>query len=293
MMLHSILRWMVSRGHTATVYAAGVPGYPYTFEDYTLDGVNISARPEAITGARIVLTHLDRTVDASRWAAEHDARLAVLVHNHLQQKRHPVPAALSIYNTDWLAGLCGRPGIVVHPPIRGEDYRCRVRPRYLTLINRNEGKGARTFYRVAKIMPEHDFLAVAGAYGEQLEPTSSNVTTWPMRVDARAIYRQTAALIMPSLYESYGRTALEAAYAGVPVIARKATWTGGLQEALGDGGVWVTGDNPARWRAAITGVLEDLPAARRRIAKSLERVDSEAELEDLEHALGQIVRRAV
>ena len=69
-------------------------------------------------------------------------------------------------------------------------------------------------------------------------------------------FRAASLVVVPSHSETFGLVALEAAASGVPVVARAA---GGLREAVVDGvtGTLVTGDDPARWAAAIAHLLAD------------------------------------
>jgi glycosyltransferase involved in cell wall biosynthesis len=71
----------------------------------------------------------------------------------------------------------------------------------------------------------------------------------------------TRVLLMPSRYESYGRTAIEAAASGIPTIAHP---TPGLREALGAAGIYANRDNPDDWVTAIRALTSDPVAYSRR-----------------------------
>jgi glycosyltransferase involved in cell wall biosynthesis len=122
------------------------------------------------------------------------------------------------------------------PPIEPSDYEVdNSGSEFITLINCNRGKGVEMFAKIAAALPDKKFLAVLGGYGIQSAPIASNVTIWDIQSDIRKVYKVTRLLLMPSLYESWGRTASEAACSGIPVICND-TW--GLRENLGDDGIY-------------------------------------------------------
>ncbi len=90
---------------------------------------------------------------------------------------------------------------------------------------------------MAKELPEYKFLGVKGSYGVQWANDSlPNVEILEKQEDMREVYRRTEILIMPSDYESWGRTATEAAASGIPVIS---TDTPGLRENMGESGIYL------------------------------------------------------
>jgi glycosyltransferase involved in cell wall biosynthesis len=67
-------------------------------------------------------------------------------------------------------------------------------------------------------------------------------------------YRQAEVLAFPSLHEGFGIPALEAMYAGVPVVASATT---GLREVVQDAGILVAPDDVRGWVDALGGVITD------------------------------------
>lgn len=143
-----------------------------------------------------------------------------------------------------------RPSYVLHPPCdwRHYDVSDKNTKEYITLINLNENKGAEQFYKIAKAMPDKQFLGVIGSYDEQIIESLPNVTIMEKQVDIRPVYAKTRILLMPSEYESWGRTATEAMCSGIPVIASP---TFGLLENLGEGGIFLDRDDIDGWVKAI------------------------------------------
>jgi glycosyltransferase involved in cell wall biosynthesis len=80
--------------------------------------------------------------------------------------------------------------------------------------------------------------------------------------DLDALYREAVALVLPSRYEGFGMTVLEAMSRRCPVIAADAT---ALPEVVAGAGLLVDPDDPSRWSAAMVDLLDD-PGRRARLA---------------------------
>lgn len=291
-MLHSILRWLVRRGHAATVAVGS------TFHAAELDGVRIvdeAEFPTIASEADVLLTHLDRTQRATRVAGELGRPLVHLVHNDAQLAFHRVERAdLVVINSRWLAHALRWPGptIIVHPPVFADDYRAAAAPppaarEYVTLLNLTGPKGGPLLFRLAELEPGRRFLAVRGAYGVQEVPRRPprNVDVIPNTPNVVAdVYARTRVLLVPSSYESWGRVAIEAAANGIPVIAHP---TPGLVESLDTAGLFAQRHRPDEWRRALTW-LDDPANYRRASLDAAERaleLDPTDELGELERAL--------
>lgn len=243
---------------------------------YTLNGVNVwplinNGDPFRWFGTDrqpdVVLCHLENTPRASVLGEMHKVPVVHVVHNthdwtkHCMRRNSP---ALAVFNTDWMRedyrlwfdqrGLRFPRHITVHPPVFGEDYRVEQSGKCITLINMNGDKGGHLFWELVERLPNREFLGVRGAYGEQVVPPR---TEWPGSVQVyehlppqrmRDVYKRTRVLLMPSNYESYGRTAVEAACSGIPTIAHP---TPGLREALGPDGIFCDREQPDQWVAAL------------------------------------------
>jgi glycosyltransferase involved in cell wall biosynthesis len=252
--VHAAMRAMAARGHEVKVIADRTP------EDYEYEGVKVFSLPknqyhhstvrEIAKDADILITHLDCTSLAMTLAIDLQKPLVHMIHNHAQLGYWSVPphkAQLVVFNTNWIAmneTYKGEPwpgrSIILHPVIEPEKYRCQPGKK-ITFCNPTEGKGVDTVHRLSEMMPDYEFLIVDGIYGEQIAPPNlpaawvanhPNIEHMKNTPDFREVLKKTKVLLMPSGYESYGRCAVEACCAGIPVVV---TPTQGLWEALGDG----------------------------------------------------------
>jgi len=290
MMLHEILVKLKSMGHKVSVYLDSS-----TVDEW--EGIRIytkeTADPSTLIDAHdIIFTHLDRTklvimTNGGRRPIVH------LIHNDKQLKFHrvrPQDAALVVANSAWIRDAINwsGPTMVLPPPVDPARYKT-TKGDAITLINMGENKGARLFWTLTRIMPERKFIAVKGGYSEQIvaNKVPANVEVIEHTPDIRSVYAKTRLLLMPSAYESWGRTGIEAAASGIPTIAHP---TPGLLESLGEAGTFADRGDIADWVEAIRALddpdlyAEKSAAALARSAE-LEPTAMIAELESLLHSL--------
>lgn len=93
---------------------------------------------------------------------------------------------------------------------------------YITLINANLMKGLGLFIECAVKFPHRKFLGVRPYYnGVKVPENIPNIKWIDIQDDVRNILKDTRILLVPSLYESWGRVAFEAMYNGIPVLHTK------------------------------------------------------------------------
>lgn len=184
----------------------------------------------------LIITHLDLSAAVSHLALSMHIPCINVVHHTfpIPHLRGVLPDAHIVYNASWVHAECNYPypSIIVHPPVnpeRFQDISFGETNRYITLVNCNKDKGALIFQDIARAMPHKLFMAVKGCHGPQINLRSRNILQVEPVDDISLVLQETAILLVPSVYESYGRIALEAMACGIPVIA---TRTPGLQEAL-------------------------------------------------------------
>lgn len=276
--LHDLLRAAVDAGHTVDVLLSQNRG---ASERYELDGVRV--HPFVDTGdpfrwfgtddnsPHVVVSQLQNTNRAAVLARMYHIPHVQVIHNDMDPTRHYLrlgPADLVVYNTEWVqksleAWLWSNDhavpsnATVIHPPVRVEDYELPAGTKgdRITLINMYPQKGSDVFYELARRMPDRKFLGICGHYGDQVIQDLPNIELiGPIRPDRMVdeVYARTKVLLVPSHYESYGRVAIEAACAGIPVIASTAH---GLVEALGENGTCLDRSDVDAWEAELTKLL--------------------------------------
>jgi glycosyltransferase involved in cell wall biosynthesis len=130
----------------------------------------------------------------------------------------------------------------------------------------------RSFARVAAVRPDV-LLVLPGGPAQREDALRALIAElglgdrvrrlgWVAEPDLDALYREAVALVLPSRYEGFGMTVLEAMSRRCPVIAADAT---ALPEVVGEAGLLVDPDDPAQWSAAMVDLLDD-PARRGQLA---------------------------
>lgn len=244
-------------GYQVTVVTR--PGYPGT----AYDGIPVIASADwgttiaELLPARAIVSGHNANIQVAGIAQALGIPCFCTIHNDMDPagfQRMQELGATVVANTAWVAEKIGLEDWL-HPMIRPALYETAGTGEAVTLINLGENKGGRLFWELARRMPATSFLAVKGAYEEQIIPAAipPNVTLLDTTEDMRSIYARTRILLMPSQYESYGRCALEAAASGIPTIAHP---TPGLQEALGRAGIFCDRADPDAWQAAIENLMD-------------------------------------
>lgn len=257
-MLEELLVPLVARGHSVDVYLAKGkqgPGYDYR-------GITVHRRGanwlDAAAQADVLITHLDQTSETIGVAAVLDTPIVQVLHNTMPPTKMwaSCKADLLVFNSEHMAAEIGGDGIVVRPPVWAKDYRVDDpigSAGFVTLVNASYRKGGLILAMLAAAMPGVDFLVVEGAYGEQLRSGLPNVrhlshASTPMR----DVYMNTAVLLMPSEYESWGRVGVEALASGIPVIASP---TPGLLESLAEAGTFAEWNDLGAWTSHLSHLL--------------------------------------
>lgn len=282
-MLVAMLQALVERGHDVEVWLSR---RGTATEVYEYGGVRVipsAARldfPSQVRHADVLVSHLECVPTAAALARGFGKPMIVVCHNDHKPTLRDIASgatALAVYNSEWMSASAGvffaefppafQPSrtLVVRPPVHAKRYAVKA-GRAATLVNCNEDKGGLLLADLAKRMPDQPFLAVEGAYGEQILPDLPNVQVLrhiPGDEMAAKVYQHTKVLLMPSLYESWGRVGVEAMASGIPVIAHP---TSGLCESLGDAGIFIDRKDPDAWQAALERLLTD-PAEYRLASK--------------------------
>jgi glycosyltransferase involved in cell wall biosynthesis len=244
---------------------------------------------KAIEDSQVLLSHLDMEPNAVNTAKEVKKPLVLVMHNsfrmkHLNVFKESLPENLYlVHNSKWIQDYykpLGLPSIVLYPPVDWRDYSVTSSKEYVSLINMNTNKGGELFLRLVEAMPDVKFLGVKGAYDKQNIKEYSNLTLIDNTPRIKEVYGRTQILLMPSKYESWGRTAVEAMSSGIPVIAHP---TPGLKESCGSAGIFCDRDDIQAWMREIRRLRSDSIYYEKKSAACLDRakeLDPEPQLEE-------------
>ncbi|MFG3046228.1 glycosyltransferase family 4 protein [Streptomyces sp. NPDC048241] len=263
-----MLRPLVERGHDVSVWLSR---YGQAHEEYEYRGIRVvplESRldyPTAVRRADVLVAHLETVPSTASLARGFGKPLVAVCHNtHATTFRDMAAGgtALAVYNSRWMQAeaelffaeypTAVRPAesVLVRPPVFAKEYATKP-GRAVTLVNCNLEKGGKVLAELAERMPDTEFLAVKGAYGEQILPDLPNVTVLD-HVDGadmrERVYARTRVLLMPSSYESWGRAGVEALASGIPVVAHP---TPGLCESLGEAGIFVDRNDVEGYEAVL------------------------------------------
>ena len=232
----------------------------------------------AVTHCRALVSHLDMEKNAVQTAIKAKRPLVLIIHNNyrkpfLQEFARMMPKNLYlINNSEWLNeyySLFNLPSIVVYPPVYWREYTVETSREYVTLINLNKNKGGDILIKIAKAMPDIQFMGVNGGYEGQIENRKlKNIEYAENTAYIKGVYEKTGILLVPSKEESWGRVAIEAMSSGIPVIASP---TPGLLESCGSAGIFCNRDDTAAWVREIRKLKTDPAYYKERSAACLQR----------------------
>lgn len=256
LMSRALLESLVARGHEVDVWVDMEP-----LPGAAVDGVTVRPRSEFRLGERpgdVVYTHADHGSVGFLAARGHRIPLVYIAHNTsatTESLLRAYPPDLMVWNAEATREALGFPGgIVVRSPLRVKDFALPAAVRRaasaVTLVNLTRDKGADVFYGLADRV-DADFLGVRGGYGVQDERPYLAEIVGPV-ADIRDVLARTRVLLMPSVFESWGRIGVEALAAGIPVLASDLP---GLRESLGAAGTYLDPTDLDAWEAALRPLL--------------------------------------
>lgn len=308
---------------------------PYTFEginvkqidaknvlDIRTDPLPISKQLKDLDAA-VVIGQNELSLAAVKAANVVRAVSIVNVHTPPRYGRNLADAMYAtdyaIYNTRTAAEEWGEPNaLVVHPPISPLPAKTSTGGDAYTVLSSLRNKGVEVVLSLAVLYPDKRFIIVRSP----AEPTHGlpdiedrvaklpNVELHP-RVSPEEVYKyleQTRILLVPSRYETYGMSAIEAAGYGIPCVHVD---TPHVREGIGDGAILVPPMNVGATADAINTIEENYDLyslnARKRaewlhvrqeieLARFADFIDSvrkptEAELYAKQKKIGGIIRR--
>lgn len=272
-MAKEINDYLAELGHEIMVISRLSPISEYNINGSQVVIANGAKKVDLINQSDIIFTHLDDSYEATDLAQQYNKPIVHVLHHSFEIDilRKGLCNVYLVYNSEWVKKdrAYPHPGIVVRPPINPSRFEGMqpAQDGFITLVNCNKDKGGIILQNIARAMPDKRFLGVLGAHGQQIKGIQSNITYWETQDDIRKVFDVTSMLIVPSIYESYGRIAIEAAACGIPVVAAD---TPGLHESLGDAGIFVRRNDFPGWLHAIRSAMPR-PALKTRSAELWEK----------------------
>lgn len=281
-MMQHLLDALPREEFEVAVLSLGYGDERYRQEPYEYEGTTVFSGYDVPFEPDIIVTHHGPSARVVQSISEDfpEARVVAVYHN----ERYDIPdivdlgAELEVFNTWWVAGQLIRKGaagydglepgkIVVHPPLEAERHAVNQTGSAVTLVNLQDNKGVGVFYELARRFPKMEFLGVEGTHGKQeFRRDLKNVSFMPTTQDMRDVWRRSRVVLMPSAYESYGMVAAEAQVSGIPVMANP---TLGLQECLGNAGIFIPRDNVDDWARTLNLLMTDYEKYRERSEMAL------------------------
>lgn len=255
-MVHEMNKYLVSCGHEVKVIIL------FNNTGYIFEGVEVvpySQHGDWLNWCDIIITHLDAAPEAfNNSKALRFKPIVLIVHNHNIYsccEFHSMNTGV-VYNSSYTKDAINyayakHPNVILRPPIDFNRFKKIKGKRngYICLINCFEDKGGKVVCDIAKSMPNEKFLCVKGSYGYQyVDESISNIIYVDNTDRIEDIYKKCKIILMPSIYESFGRVAVEAMTCGIPVIVSD---TPGFHESVKDGGMYANIHDVQSWIRAI------------------------------------------
>ena len=253
LMTAALLRALADAGHRVRVMVGDGAG------DWAWHGIPVSGNAlTTMRAADVAVVHAGRSWPGVEYRHLTGARLVMICHNTSEAVRDDVAGArpdLVVVNSESMRDELDVDALVVNPPappvtsLPGGDR--------IVTLSLNAMKGGPQFLRVARRLPDREFLAVQSGYGKQMRAVDGNVEVLehvPHEELAERVWSRAGVFLQLSSSESWGMAAAEAIAHGVPVVAHP---TPGLRENLGDAAVWVDRDDIGGIVRAVEAVRSD------------------------------------
>lgn len=263
---HAIHLELLRRGHDTRVFAKDHQSKKWEYQ-----GIPVNHPTDSVD---LVIGHIDAQAWQYQAFYELQAKKQVAIQHNLTNdtslRERMYQQDMMIYNSEYMLSI-GRNQApvktVLRPPIAMPNVPLSKGDK-VTIINLAPVK-ASGFWAWALQMPDVEFQAVVGGWGEQQiwKPDLPNVKVIPQTSNLVPVWKETKVLLMPSQFESWGMVASEALRYGIHTIT--CDHLPGVKENLGDTAIYLERENndPA-WMDAILNAPKPSQSAQNR-AKEL------------------------
>lgn len=201
-------------------------------------------------------------------------------------------ADYAVYNTRTSAIEWGEPNaVVLHPPINPMPKETYTKGDAYTLLSSLKNKGVETVIELAKRYKDKRFIIVRSpaepTHGlpniEEVVKDIPNIELCPRVApeEVEKYFKQTRILLVPSRYETYGMSAIEAAGYGIPTVHVD---TPHVREGIGEGAILVPGLNVDATAQAIDTIEVNYNLYSKNARKRAEWLHARQEIEQLQFA---------
>lgn len=231
-------------GNDITVVVRGDDTWEYDgFQVTNIPGENVD----------IVFCHFDNTVDAMLSAYKTGAKVIGIGHNTMEASISTAQYTKLdglIFNSETMKNIVGdtvtENKMVIIPPVPKPKKRIIKQGEKFISVNQTPAKGGVIFKCIAEELPEKEFIAILGGWGEQVKAILPNVQ---LIENSKTAYnktiREARAMVLAASDESWGMAASEAIANGVPVIYH--SHLDGVSENVGNAGMKVPAGNFMAW----------------------------------------------
>lgn len=171
---------------------------------------------------------------------------------------------------------------VIYPFVDIEEYKVEEKGDKILHVNPYRHKGIETTLKIAKEMPEEEFIVAGTAEDQEIREKmqkTENVQHLGYVEDMREAYRQTKIVLMPSKWgEPFGRIPIEAGASGIPTIA---TNKAGLPESVGNKELLVDSEKPKDFVRKIKETKENYEELSELVAENSEKKSEEVQFQKL------------
>lgn len=252
---HRLNKWLLTQGHTVTVYIQSRDTYPAEFEGVSIKSLNLyDCYTMNLPQNTILVSQLWATrIAHSLWDRNVHCKYVEFVHYVDRTVISPYPWTsrefTMIYNSQdtkrraleigsWLTS---KPSYVIPPfvePVSSEPSSSRAD--WITLVNFSKDKGADIFNRLAEKDTTRKYVGIKGSHGAQETPHSAVELLNPT-LDMESVWKNTRILVILSTYETWSMVATEAMQRGIPVVC--ADHIPALKENCEDAAIYVDRQN--------------------------------------------------
>lgn len=268
---HRLNKWLLTQGHTITVYIYSREAYPAEFEGVIIkplalmDCYKMTLEPDTILVSQLWATRQARPI----FDRNPHAKYIEFIHYVDNTVISSYPWTNKQFNMVFNSKDTMERALAIGPWLRTDQVKRHVIPPFLepaprkqprtdptayswiTLVNFSKDKGADLLNRMAEEDSTRKYVGIKGSHGIQEAPHAS-VDLFEPRLDMEPIWEKTRILVVLSTYETWSMVSSEALARGIPVLC--ANHIPALKENCGEAATYVDRTNTTECLAALSHI---------------------------------------